>query len=242
MTRPEKGLHVQPDAELVERWQKVVDIMAKLVGVPAGLIMRIVEEDIEVFLSSRTEGNPYKPGDKEHLHGSGLYCETVINSKRPLLIPNALKDPEWSSNPDIKLDMISYFGMPILYPDGRPFGTICILDQKENAYSDTFIELVQRFREIVEGNLHLLYANQLLGEKNKTLSDYIDEIQVLRGILPICSFCKKVRDDKGYWEAVDSYISRHSETRFSHSICPKCMEKEYPEFVSQDTSAPDSEK
>jgi len=48
--------------------------------------------------------------------------------------------------------------------------------------------------------------------------------------LPICASCKKIRDDKGYWQAVESYIDSHSEAKFSHGICPECIQKLYPEF------------
>ena len=57
-----------------------------------------------------------------------------------------------------------------------------------------------------------------------------EEIKVLRGILPICSFCKKIKDDKGNWEQVDTYISRHSGVDPSHSVCPECAAKHYPEL------------
>ena len=57
-----------------------------------------------------------------------------------------------------------------------------------------------------------------------------EEIKRLRGILPLCSFCKKVRDDKGYWEQVDVYISKYSEADISHSICPECVKIHYPEY------------
>ena len=114
--------------DILKRWQNIVDIMAELIGVPAALIMRLVESDIEVFVSSKSQGNPYNSGDREHFLGSGLYCETVIGSNNKLLIPNALTDEKWKNNPDIKFNMISYLGFPILFPDGRPFGTICVLD------------------------------------------------------------------------------------------------------------------
>jgi len=55
------------------------------------------------------------------------------------------------------------------------------------------------------------------------------EIKVLRGILPICSFCKKIRNDNGNWDQIEVYIHDHSEAKFSHSICPGCMKKHYPE-------------
>ncbi|MCK4504489.1 MAG: response regulator, partial [Candidatus Aegiribacteria sp.] len=53
------------------------------------------------------------------------------------------------------------------------------------------------------------------------------------GLLPICSLCKKVRDDNGYWEQIESYISDHSEALFSHCLCPECMRKLYPEIIMQ---------
>lgn len=61
----------------------------------------------------------------------------------------------------------------------------------------------------------------------------LSEVKALRGILPLCSFCKKIRDDKGYWEQVDVYIHKYSEADISHSTCPECMKKNYPnEYAS----------
>ena len=56
------------------------------------------------------------------------------------------------------------------------------------------------------------------------------EIKALSGLLPICSICKKVRDDKGYWRQIEAYIEEHSEVDFSHSICPECVKKHYSEY------------
>jgi PAS domain S-box-containing protein len=64
----------------------------------------------------------------------------------------------------------------------------------------------------------------------KNLRESLTEIKTLRGILPLCSFCKKVRDDKGYWERVDIYIRKHSDADISHSICPECFKKHYPDI------------
>jgi len=216
---------------MLEKWQRTVDLMAKLVGVPAGLLMRIDGPDIEVLVSSSSQGNPYHPGDREHLLGSGLYCETVINTREKLLVPNALSDENWKDNPDIKLNMISYLGFPILLPDGKPFGTICVLDTKPNPYSEAYEELILHLRDIIQGHLELLFMNCILGEDNKQLKDYIAEIQTLRAILPICAQCKKIRDDQGYWQAVDKYIAEHSGTTFSHTICPDCARELYPELI-----------
>ncbi|MBW2127201.1 MAG: hypothetical protein JRH08_16390 [Deltaproteobacteria bacterium] len=65
--------------------------------------------------------------------------------------------------------------------------------------------------------------NKLILELQETLS----EIKILKGIIPICASCKRIRDDKGYWNQVEAYIRDHSEADFSHSICPDCMKKLY---------------
>lgn len=58
---------------------------------------------------------------------------------------------------------------------------------------------------------------------------YQNRIETLRGIVPICSYCKQIRDDKGYWNKVEAYVAKHTDAQFSHSICPSCMEQHYPE-------------
>ncbi|MFC1554423.1 GAF domain-containing protein [candidate division KSB1 bacterium] len=210
---------------VIKEWQNIIDIMATVINVPAGLIMRIIESDIEVFLSSDTKGNPYKVGDKEHLLGSGLYCETVINTKNKLLVPNALTDEHWKNNPDVKLNMISYLGFPIHYPDGSPFGTICVLDNKDNSYSLVYEQLIIKFRDVIQYNLELTYMNQVLGDENKKLTDYMSEIQNLREIIPMCAWCHNIRDDDGYWQEVQTYISKITGSKFTHGICPSCKTK-----------------
>ncbi len=72
----------------------------------------------------------------------------------------------------------------------------------------------------------------LENEKNK-LQQATDEIKVLHGIIPICSFCKQIRDDKGSWEQMEAYIDAHSEASFTHSICPNCLKENYPEFQEE---------
>jgi len=62
------------------------------------------------------------------------------------------------------------------------------------------------------------------------LQDALDNIKKLSGLLPICSSCKKIRDDKGYWNQIEQYISEHSEAEFSHGICPDCVKKLYPQY------------
>lgn len=150
-----------------ESWQKSIDLIARIAEVPAALVMRVHATEIEVFRASDTEGNPYQPGERAALN-TGLYCETVMANRQRLLVPNALIDPDWDHNPDLALNMISYMGWPILWPNGDVFGTICLLDTKENAYDATKSALLYQFKELIEFSLRSIYEQIALELSQKT--------------------------------------------------------------------------
>lgn len=87
---------------------------------------------------------------------------------------------------------------------------------------------------IALGTMLFVYVtNPLIRELNntiQTLQEALNNVKLLSGLLPICSSCKRIRDDKGYWNQIESYIKSHSEAEFSHSICPECAKKLYSEI------------
>ncbi len=141
--------------EIVGKWQEIVNLTAEIMHVPSALIMRVEPPNIKVFVSSETKGNPYEQDEVASLD-TGLYCETVMKTRQPLLVPDALRDEQWQSNPDIKLGMISYLGVPIIWPDGEIFGTICVLDKKPNEYSELYRKLLQQWRDVLQADLRSL--------------------------------------------------------------------------------------
>jgi PAS domain S-box-containing protein len=68
----------------------------------------------------------------------------------------------------------------------------------------------------------------------KELQKALENVKALSGLLPICASCKKIRDDKGYWNQIEHYIHTHSEAEFSHGLCPDCLKKLYPDFEISD--------
>jgi len=149
-------------------WQKVVDLMAECLHVPAGLVMRVHQDEIEVLVRSSNPENVYHVGERAELN-TGLYCETVMSSGRELVVPDACVDPAWANNPDIKLGMISYCGLPLTWPDGRIFGTICVLDATRNDYGQLYRRLLAQFRECIQLGLQTLFENQRLQEAQLAL-------------------------------------------------------------------------
>ena len=81
--------------------------------------------------------------------------------------------------------------------------------------------------------LDITERKQMEKDRDKLIVDLqksLSEVKTLREFLPICSHCRKIRDDKGYWNQIESYIQEHSETEFSHGICPECAKKHFPDI------------
>ncbi|MBM9616743.1 response regulator [Desulfobulbus rhabdoformis] len=83
----------------------------------------------------------------------------------------------------------------------------------------------------VKTHLTLSILQRQLEKKNAALEEALAEIKILRGIIPICASCKKIRNDDGYWQQIESYIREHSDAQFSHSICEECAQKLYSDFL-----------
>jgi diguanylate cyclase (GGDEF)-like protein/PAS domain S-box-containing protein len=192
-----------PD-QILETWQLTVDLIAEVIHVPAALIMRVHSWEIEVFVTSNSIGNVYEAGERAKLD-TGLYCETVMDTQTPLSVPNALEDSDWDQNPDIKLGMISYYGLPLTWPDGRIFGTFCVLDIKTNSYTETYRGLMERFRDSVQLSINLIYQNHmdsLVLQSNKL------ELSILSQVVEQSPISIMITDTKGKIE----YVNRAFET------------------------------
>ncbi len=79
-------------------------------------------------------------------------------------------------------------------------------------------------------NHELLGLNKLLEQRNEQLKKSLEQIKTIQGLLPICSHCKKIRNDDGYWQEVEAYFREHTDAVFSHGVCPDCFRKLYPEM------------
>src|ERR1700737_4194149 len=143
---------MQVPPEIVGKWQEIVDLLAEIMHVPSALVMKVEPPNIAVFVSNESKGNPYERDAVSSLN-TGLYCETVMKTRQPLLVPDALLEEQWKSNPDVKLGMISYLGFPIRWPDGEIFGTICVLDNKRNEYSELYRKLLLQWRDVLQADL-----------------------------------------------------------------------------------------
>lgn len=97
------------------------------------------------------------------------------------------------------------------------------LGQVVEAYNVMVVRINDKTNELEDANVELKMMNE-------NLETALSQVKQLSGLLPICSYCKKIRDNKGYWNQIEQYIHDHSEAEFSHSICKECVDKYYPDM------------
>lgn len=161
---------------------------------------------------------------------------------------------QWKDNPDQIVPKLSY--VTLFEPWGWIIGTGVYLDDIRDEFSRTSRKLIYisamiltiifilslviihqgvsetRSRRLAEQELqkHYEQLEDLVMERTADLQKALSEVKLLSGFIPICASCKNIRDDKGYWSQIETYIQQHSEAEFSHSICPDCAKKLYPKF------------
>ena len=168
----------------------------------------------------------------------GTPCERVLSGKRVCVYAAGVA----GSFPDdellVQMGVESYVGAPMLTREGVLSGLLVLLDDKPIENADFFSAVIDFLAARIKAELDKYHSEELLKrqvaektreleQSNLELRKALSEIKTLRGIIPICANCKRVRDDEGYREQVDSYVSRHTEALFSHGICPDCALKLY---------------
>jgi PAS domain S-box-containing protein len=171
----------QVPAEIVRKWQEMVDLLAEIMHVRSALIMRAEASGIKVFISSESEGNPCRVAPLD----TASYCEAVIKTRQTLLVPDAREDGRWRSNPNTAMGMISYLGVPITWPDGEIFGTICVFDNKSNEYGEPYPRLIRLWRDVLQADLSALATQHRLDEREIRIRRLVDANNI--GIC-ICDF------------------------------------------------------
>jgi DNA-binding CsgD family transcriptional regulator len=166
---------VIPDA-MMAKWQRVVDLTARLAEVPSSLVMKTDPPDHAVFVSSRTESNPYEVGQSFELN-SKLYCYAVLKNDDELVVRDAHKETDWCDNQDLEHGMSFYIGYPLVWPDGTQFGTICVLDRRDNEKAFQHRELLYEIRKLIEGDLALLAEVARRERAERRLQDNLAELE-----------------------------------------------------------------
>jgi len=210
----------------VSEYAMAFDLLAKMThsSTEKEAIENILQLCIILFSPQKLFYASLKKGQPEQIYSSTGLVEDDIAIKSRL--SNFEKKYAWTASSKGFLVKINY--------NDRPLGILEVDEISFPEYKEHYLNLTmsivnvcgltienaKRYQQIKDAE------NKVRQEKEK-LEKAMSEIKTLSGLLPICASCKKIRDDKGYWNQIEGYIQKHSAAKFSHSMCPECSDELY---------------
>lgn len=189
-------------------------------GTPMALI-GVVDESRQWFQS--TFGCDFIETPREQ-----AICTYALLQPTVLEVPDTQQDERFAANPAVTGDpnVRFYAGAPLIDSAGHALGTLCVMDRVPR-------RLTSEQTAALEALARQVMAQFEYRRISAELADALDNVRTLRGLLPMCSYCKQIRNDKGYWNSVEHYISSHSDASLSHGICPTCLRQHYPDIADE---------
>lgn len=145
------------------------------------------------------------------------FCAWAVHDRKPLLVPDATEDPRFAENPEVTggLGIRSYFGAPLLTESGHALGSLCVIDREPRELPPEQLEILEILaRRVVD----MIEARDVA----RKLAEALEKVRELAPMIPVCAWCKRVRDDEQYWSSIHEYLQEHVGTLTSHCICPEC--------------------
>jgi GAF domain-containing protein len=201
--------------------EQVFDDITKLAAFICGApiaIMSLIDQERQWFKSR--VGMQVEQTPREQ-----ALCAHTILKKEILEIEDTQSDRRFADNPLVlnAPHIRFYAGAPLLTQEGHALGSLCVIDRHPRKLSTEQRDCLERLARQAMTNLELRRVSADLAEAAAN-------IKTLSGLLPICSSCKQIRNDDGYWQQVEVYVQNHSHAKFTHGICPDCAEKIFPGF------------
>jgi PAS domain S-box-containing protein len=232
-------------APLRERMRMIIILIAVLLlGFGAGfrlVALRDNEKKFRTLFETMVQGVVYQDADG-YIISANHAAELILGLTLEQLLGRVSKDPRWKA---IHEDGSDFPGdthpamdalrtgkevrntiMGVYHPDKNEYVWISInaIPQFKQGNTKPY-QVYTTFEDISERKHSEAEQKRLIGELESALKN----IKTLRGLVPICAGCKKIRDDQGYWDQVEIFIQKHSEAQFTHSLCPECIKKYYPD-------------
>jgi hypothetical protein len=221
--------------QFVDSARAIFDYCKDLIGATSGYIALLSDDGTEnevLFLESG--GLPCSVDPSLPMPIRGLRAEAYGENKA--VYHNDFMKSEWEAfMPEGHVVLKNVLFAPLVL-NGTTVGIMGLANKPED-FTENDAKMAAAFGELaaisLENSNHLDKRRRAEEEREKTIGELkraLAEVKTLSGLLPICASCKKIRDDKGYWRQIEKYVSDRSEAQFSHSICPECAQKLYPDF------------
>ena len=208
------------DTSPEDAFDDITALAAQICGVPIALMV-LLDDDRQWFKSR--VGLDAQQTPRDH-----AFCAHAILKDELLVVEDARSDDRFSSNPLVtgNPDIRFYAGAPLVNSEGHALGTLCVIDRKPRKLdSEKSSALAILARQVV--------AQMELRRVANDLAEALHGVKTLQGLLPICAWCKSIRDDAGYWKRVEEYLVQLTGRDMTHGMCPACFETHIEEIERQ---------
>ena len=198
------------DTEAEAQFDNLTRLAADLCALPIALVS-LVDSERQWFKSRVGLDAPETP--REH-----AFCAHAIHGDDVMVVEDATRDVRFANNPLVtgEPNIRFYAGAPLITRDGHALGTLCVIGDAPRTIS---AQETRALETLAQQAMTLLEYRRV----SRDLSEALSQVKVLSGLIPICAWCKQVRDDDGYWHEVDRYIATHTGADITHGICPECL-------------------
>ena len=211
------------DTETEQSYDDITTLAAQICEAPIAMVSLV--DDTRQWFKSRV-GVAQQQTPREV-----AFCAHAILQSKPFIVKDATKDRRFADSalvtgePHIRF----YAGIPLTNPEGLALGTLCVVDHHPRRLSAAQQKALQALSRQIMTLLELKRVST-------RLADALEQVKTLQELLPICAWCKRIRDDKGYWDQVEAYIHKSTGADFTHSICPQCLEKVNSEWEQKQSA------
>lgn len=192
----------------------LVEVASQVFDVPIALIT-LLDEDRQWFKAR--VGLDVSETPRDH-----AFCAHAILGPESLIVPDATDDARFSDNPFVTADpnIRFYAGAPLLTPEGHGLGTLCVIDSKPHTANPMDESQVRILEALSRQAVRLLELRRL----NAQLADTLSRVKLLAPLVPVCAWCRRLRDDDDYWSSVETYLQNKAGVDTTHGICPTCAD------------------
>ncbi len=207
------------DTPAEQSYDDIIRLAAFICDVPIALIS-LVDAERQWFKS--------KVGlDVNETHRDISFCTHAILEPSMMIVNDALRDERFANNPLVTGDpnIRFYAGVPLVSPEGYGIGTLCAIDRQPR-------ELSESQKKTMESLARQVVMQLELQRTSSQLAAALEKIEIIEGLIPICSYCKGIRNDQGYWSSVEKFIEQHAAVEFTHGVCDGCMRHHFPDVAN----------
>ncbi|GAB5441787.1 MAG: hypothetical protein Fues2KO_21360 [Fuerstiella sp.] len=197
-------------------FDEITELTARLLNAPIALIV-LVDEQRQWFKSRHGIHVTETPRE-------WAFCAHAVSEAKTVVVPDARQDPRFRSNPLVTGEpfMRFYAGAPLLNPEGFAIGTLCVIDRSPRTASTEFLHTLQTLSRQVMAQMELRRVR-------RDLVRTLHGLQVMQGHLPVCAWCKSVRNSSESWNRVEDYLQHLTGHQITHGICPRCYDQQVAE-------------